>query len=50
VSGASLKQVEKFKYFGAVYTSDDRQVEELDIRMGEASTVMRGELFNIRLP
>ena len=40
VSGASLKQVEKFKYLGVVFTSDGRQNEELDVRMGKASMVM----------
>jgi len=41
VSGASLKQVEKFKYLGVVFTSDERQDEELDTRIGKASAVMR---------
>jgi len=41
VSGASLKQVEKFKYRGVVFTSDGRQDEELDTRMGKATAVMR---------
>jgi len=34
-SGASLKQVEKFKYFGVVFTSVRRQDEELDSRTPE---------------
>jgi len=38
---ASLKRVEKFKYLGVVFTSDGRQDEELNTRMGKASTVMR---------
>ena len=41
VSGVSLKQVEKFKYLGVAFTSDGRQDEELDIRMGRASAVVR---------
>jgi len=41
LSGASLKQVEKFKYIGVVFTSDGRQNEKLDTRMGKASAVMR---------
>ena len=31
VGGASLKQVEKFKYLGAAFTSDGRQDETLDV-------------------
>ena len=30
VNGATLKQVEKFKYLGVAFTSDGRQDEELD--------------------
>ena len=41
VNGATLKQVEKFKYLGVAFTSDGRQDEELDIRIGKASAVMR---------
>jgi len=41
VSGASLKQVEKLKNLVVVFTSDGRQDEEMDIRMGKASAVMR---------
>ena len=41
VGGVSLKQVEKFKYLGVAFTSDGRQVEELDVRSGKASAVMR---------
>ena len=32
VNGATLKQVEKFKYLGVAFTSDGRQDEELDTR------------------
>ena len=44
VNGATLKQVEKFKYLGVAFTSDGRQDEELDIRTGKASasSVARG--------
>jgi len=35
------KQVEKFKYLEVVFTSDGKQDEELDTRMGKASAVMR---------
>ena len=41
VNGATLKQVEKFKYLGVAFTSDGRQDEELDTRIGKASAVMR---------
>ena len=41
VNGATLKQVEKFKYFGVAFTSDGRQDEELDARIGKASAAMR---------
>ena len=41
VNGATLKQVEKFKYLGVTFTSDGRQDEELDTRIGKASAVMR---------
>ena len=41
VNGATLKQVEKFKYLGVAFTSDRRQDEELDTRIGKASAVIR---------
>ena len=41
VNGATLKQVEKFKYLGVAFTSDGRQDEELNTRIGKASAVMR---------
>ena len=41
VNGATLKQVEKFKYLGVAFTSDGRQDKELDTRIGKASAVMR---------
>ena len=40
VNGATLKQVEKFKYLGVAFTSDGRQDEELDTRIGKTSAVM----------
>ena len=40
-SAPTLKQVEKFKYLGVAFTSDGRQDEELDNRIGKASAVMR---------
>ena len=41
MNGATLKQVEKFKYLGVAFTSDGRQDEKLDTRTGKASAVMR---------
>ena len=40
-NGATLKQVEKFKYLGVAFTCDGRQDEELDARLCKASAVMR---------
>ena len=39
VKGATLKQVEKFKYFVVAFASDGRQYEELDTRIGKPSAV-----------
>ena len=36
VSGATLKQIENVKYFGFAFTSDARQDEELNTRIGKA--------------
>ena len=41
VNGATLKQVEKLNYLGVAFTSNGRQDEELDTRVGKASAVMR---------
>ena len=41
VNGSTLKQVEKFKYLGVAFTSDGRQDEEFDTRIGKASAAMR---------
>ena len=41
VNRATLKQVEKFECLGVAFTSDGRQDEELDTRIGKASAVMR---------
>ena len=41
VNGATLKQVEKLKYLGVAFTSDKRQDDELDTRIGKASAVMQ---------
>ena len=42
-----MKQVEKFKYFGVSFTSDGRQDEELDTRIGKASGVMRALHYSV---
>ena len=47
VNGATLKQVEKFKYLGVAFTSDERQDEELDTRIGKASAVMRALHYSV---
>ena len=47
VNGATLKQVEKFKYLGVAFTSDGRQDEELDTRIGKASVVMRALHYSV---
>ena len=39
VNGKTLKKVEKFKYLGVAFTSDGRQDEELDTRIGTGSAV-----------
>ena len=36
VNGATLKQVEELKYLGVAFTSDGRQDEKLDTRIGKA--------------
>ena len=38
--GVPLKQSEKFKYLGVLFTSDGTQNNESDIRIGKASAVM----------
>ena len=40
-NGATLKQIEKFKYRGVAFTSEGRQDKELDTRIGKDSAVMR---------
>ena len=47
VIGATLKQIEKFKYLGVAFTSDERQDEELDTLIGKASAVMRGLRYSV---
>ena len=47
VKGATLKQVEKFKYLGVTLASDGRQDEELDVRIGKAIAVMRALHYSV---
>ena len=46
VNGATLQQVEKLKYRGVAFTSDGRQDEELNTRIGKANAVMRALHFS----
>ena len=46
VNGATLKQLEKFKYLGIAFTSDKRQDDELDTRIDKA--IQQCELCTIR--
>ena len=47
VNGETLKHVEKFKNLGVAFTSDGRQDEELDTRIGKASAVMRALHYSV---
>ena len=47
VNGATLKQVEKFKHLGVAFRIDGRQDEELNIRIGKASAVMRALNYSV---
>ena len=47
VNGATLKQIEKFKYLGIAFTNDERQSEELDLRIGKASAVTRALHYSV---
>ena len=47
VNGATLKQVEKFKYLGVAFTSDGRQDEKLDTQIDKASAVMRALHYSV---
>ena len=49
VNGATLKQVEKFKYLGVAFTSDRRQDEELATRISKASAVMRALHYSVAM-
>ena len=47
VTGATMKQVEKFKYLAVAFTSDGRQDKELDTRIGKAIAVTRALHYSI---
>ena len=47
VKGATLTQVEKFKYLGVAFTSDGRQDGELDTLIGKASAVMQALHYSV---
>ena len=47
VNGATLTQVEKFKYLGVAFTRDGRQVEDLYTRVDKASAVMRALHYSV---
>ena len=47
VNGATLKQVEKFKYLDFAFTSGGRQNEELDTLLGEANAVTRALHYSV---
>ena len=40
-NGVTFKQTDKFKYLGVTFTSDGRQDNKLDTRIGKASAVIR---------
>ena len=46
-NGATLKQVEKFKYLGVAFTSDGRQDEELFDPKGNADALMRALHYSV---
>ena len=47
LNGTTQKKVYKFKYLGVEFTSDGRQDEELDIRIGQASAIMRALHYSV---
>ena len=47
VNGATLKQVEKFKYLGVTFMSDGRQDKELDTQISKASAAMQALPFSV---
>ena len=49
MSGATLKQVEKLKYLEVTFSSDGKQDEELDTRIGKASAVMQALYYSVAM-
>ena len=47
LNGATQKPVYKFKYLGVAFTSDGRQDEELDIRIGKAIAIKRALYYSV---
>ena len=47
INRVTVKQVEKFKYLGVAFTSEERQDEQLDARIGKASAVMRALHYSV---
>ena len=47
VNGATLKHVEKFKYLRVAFTSDGRQDEEQNTRIGKASAVIQALPYTV---
>ena len=47
VNGATLKQVEKFKYLGVAFKSDGRQEDELSTQIGKASALMQALHYSV---
>ena len=47
MNAVTLKQVEKFKYLWVAFTSDRKQHEELDTRIGKAGAVMRALHYSV---
>ena len=49
VNGATLKQIEIFKYLGVALPSDGRQEEKLDTRISKASAVTQALHYAVAL-
>ena len=47
VNGATLKQLEKFKYRGVAFTNDGSQNDKLDIRIGKVCAVMQALHYSV---
>ena len=47
MNGATLKQVEKLKYFPIALTSGGRQDKKLDTQIDKVTAVMRALLYSV---